>query len=108
MQANSKRRSVDVLVAQDRDEVTPPAAEILKHLYAGLLAMPEFRLADGRSAQVETYYPPEADDEDQMHCGVDVRLSDGTQLEFTLANTGWEQSFVHVALQRRQPDEPSR
>ncbi len=33
------------------------------------------------------------------------RLSDGTQLEFTLANTGWEKSFLQELLQRREHDE---
>jgi hypothetical protein len=102
------RPSVDELVSQYRDEVTAPAAEILKHIYATLLATPEFRLADGRSAKVEAYYPPEADDDDKMHCGIDVRLSDGTQLEFTLANTGWEKSFLHELQERREHDKRTR
>jgi hypothetical protein len=30
----------------------------------------------------------------QRNCGIDVRLSNGDLLEFTLTNTGWEKSFV--------------
>jgi hypothetical protein len=105
---NRSRPSLDELVSQYRDEVTTPAAEILKQIYATLLATPEFRLADGRSAKVEAYYPPEADDDDKMHCGIDVRLSDGTQLEFTLANTGWEKSFLHELQERREHDKRTR
>jgi hypothetical protein len=82
LSAKKKRPSVDELVAQYRDEVTAPAAEILRQIYSTLLATPEFVLADGRVAKIEAYYPPEADEEDKMHCGIDVRLSDGTQLEF--------------------------
>lgn len=105
MSAKKKRPSVDELVAQYREEVTAPAAEILRQIYVTLLATPEFTLADGRVAKIEAYYPPESDEEDKMHCGIDVRLSDGTQLEFTLANTGWEKSFLQELLERRQHDE---
>jgi len=108
MPEKKKRPSLDELVARYRDDVTGPAAEILGHIYTTLLATPEFRLADGRIAKVEAYYPPQADDDEEMHCGIDVRLSDGTQLEFTMANTGWEKSFLHDLLQQRQRDERGR
>jgi hypothetical protein len=41
-----------------------------------------------------SYYSPELNDDGELKCGVDVRLPDGSHLEFTLANTGWGKSFA--------------
>lgn len=82
------------LVASSKDEVTKHAPEVLSQLYEGLLKLPVMTLADGTTASVEAYYPPQQDEEGQEHCGIDVRLSSGDLLEFTMRNTGWERSFV--------------
>ena len=60
------------------------------------MTLPEIILADGTTARVEAYYSPRVDDEGQHHCGIDVRLSSGELLEFTLRNTGWEPSFART------------
>jgi hypothetical protein len=83
------------LVEASRCDATKYAGEILAELYNGMLKLPPITLPDGTTAQVEAYYPPQADDEGQQHCGVDVRLSSGDLLEFTVRNTGWERSFVN-------------
>ena len=90
------------LVESSRDEVTKHAGDVLAELYRGLLKLPPMTLADGTTASVEAYYPPQVDEEGQHHCGVDVRLSGGDLLEFTLRNTGWERSFVKNQASRRR------
>lgn len=95
---SNAERIQEILSAHD--EATKPAADVLAQLYQALLTLPEMRLADGTTAKVEAYYPPQTDDEDELHCGIDVRLSNGNLLEFTLKNTGWEKSFVHQVENR--------
>lgn len=87
------------LVGRSRSEVTKYAGEVLAELYQGILKLPEITLADGTTARVEAYYPPQVDDDEQNHCGIDVRLSSGDLLEFTVRNTGWEKSLVNTAAQ---------
>jgi hypothetical protein len=41
------------------------------------------------------------DETGECHCGVDVRLSSGDLLEFTMKYTGWERSFVGDLQQQR-------
>jgi len=82
------------LVDASRSEVTRYSGEVLAELYQGMLKLPEMKLADGTTAKVEAYYPPQMDEEGQHHCGIDIRLSSGDLLEFTVRNTGWEKSFV--------------
>lgn len=94
------------LIESSKDEATKHAPEILVQLYEGLLKLPEMMLADGTTARVEAYYPPQPDDEGQQHCGIDVRLSSGDLLEFTIRNTGWERSLMEQC--KRQPSRRSR
>ncbi|MDA7980150.1 MAG: hypothetical protein MPJ50_15395 [Pirellulales bacterium] len=91
-----KRKAAEWLeqILAAKDEVTGPAEEILSKLYEALLQLPEFELADGTKAQVEAYYPPGVDEEGEVHCGIDVRLSNGSLLEFTLKNSGWEKLYI--------------
>ncbi len=77
-----------------KEAATANAAEVTARIYNALLALPEIRLLDGSTAKIEAYYPPEVNDDGQRNCGIDVRLSNGDLLEFTLTNTGWEKSFV--------------
>jgi hypothetical protein len=84
-----------------KNEATKPAGEVAAQLYAALVNLPELRLSDGTTAKVEVYYAPEVDEDGCVHCGIDVRLNDGSLLEFTLKNTGWEKSFVHEIQPRR-------
>lgn len=94
------------LIESSKDEATKHAPEILVQLYEGLLKLPAMTLANGTTARVEAYYPPQPDDEGQPHCGIDVRLSSGDLLEFTIKNTGWERSFV--SQHDKQPSRRSR
>jgi hypothetical protein len=87
-----------------KNEVTKPAQEVAAQLYESLVNLPELRLSDGTIGKVEVYYAPEADEEGCVHCGIDVRLSNGNLLEFTLKNTGWEKSFAHEIPPRRTSD----
>jgi hypothetical protein len=82
------------LVDASRSEVTKHAGDVMAELYQGMLKLPAITLPDGTTARVEAYYPPQVDEEGQHHCGIDVRLSSGDLLEFTVRNTGWERSFV--------------
>jgi hypothetical protein len=88
------RARLGPFVAAAKDAATAPAAEVAARLYKAILALPEINLLDGSTAKVEAYYPPEVNDDGQQNCGIDVRLSNGDLLEFTLTNTGWEKSFV--------------
>jgi hypothetical protein len=91
------------LVDASRNEVTEYAGDVLAELYQGMLKLPPITLPDGTTARVEAYYPPQVDEEGQHHCGIDVRLSSGDLLEFTVRNTGWEKSFVKQHDQKRSP-----
>jgi hypothetical protein len=94
------------LVEGSRDETTKYAGEVLAELYQGLLKLPPIQLPDGTTACVEAYYPPQVDDDGERHCGIDVRLSSGDLLEFTVKNTGWERSFT--AGQSETPQQKRR
>jgi hypothetical protein len=72
------------LVNASRGEVTKYADEVLAQLYEGILKLPPMALADGTTARVEAYYPPQVDEDGEHHCGIDVRLSSGDLLEFTI------------------------
>ncbi len=82
------------VLAKHKEEATAPAKEVLDHVYQALLRTPEFTLADGTKARVDAYYAPELDDEEELKCGFDVLLDNGTHLEFTVRNSGWGKSFV--------------
>ncbi len=81
-------------IAEIKEEAVSPAKEVLEHVYQVILGTPEFTLADGKKARVDAYYPPQVDDEGELTCGFDVLIDNGTQLEFTISNTGWGKSFV--------------
>jgi hypothetical protein len=84
-----KKSKIEELVAKYKPESLGPAKEVLDYLYRTILATPEFTLQDGTKARVDRYYGPEVDDDGQLTCGVDVHLDNGTDLEFTVNNTGW-------------------
>ncbi len=71
------------LVNSSRSEVTKYAGEVLAVPYKDILNLTDMTLADGTTARVEAYYPPQVDEEGQHHCGIDLRLSSGDLLEFT-------------------------
>lgn len=98
----------DELAASAKDEVTRPAGDILAQIYAALLALPEIKLADGTTARIEAYFPPQLDDDGQQHCGIDVRLDNGHSLEFTLRNTGWEKAFAPQIVASRAATQRKR
>lgn len=81
--------AVQKLIAETKVETKGPAKEVMEHLFQALLQTPSFRLKDGLQANVTPYFEPRVDDDGEVHCGIDVNFSDGSQLEFTLANTGW-------------------
>ena len=88
---------VQRLIAEDKGETREPAKEVLERLFGGLLQVSSFTLKDGLQATVMPYFEPRVDDDEQYHCGIDVNFSDGSQLEFTLANTGWGRPLGPVA-----------
>jgi hypothetical protein len=77
-----------------REHVTSHAREVLDHVYRTVLKAPEFTLQDGTKCTVSSFYEPETNDQGELKCGIDVNLSDGSHLEFTVAQTGWGKSFV--------------
>jgi hypothetical protein len=101
MAKQSDSRKLRELIDTSRDEVTQFASNVLAELYQGMLKLPPMTLPDGTTACVEAYYPPQVDESGECHCGVDVRLSTGDLLEFTVKNTGWERSFVGDLQQQR-------
>ena len=48
-------------------------------------------------ANITPYFEPRVDDDGEVHCGIDVNFSDGSQLEFTLINTGWGSLMEAIA-----------
>jgi len=90
-------------IARCKQESVAPAKDVLERLYQAVLRTPEITLSDGTKARVEAYYAPEVDDGGELNCGIDVRLDNGTELEFTVTNTGWGKSFAaELAAQKRQ------
>lgn len=94
MARRTKLEQLRELVESSKDETTRHSPEVLEQLYQQLLKVPPMMLAGGMTASVEAYYPPQFDDAGELHCGIDVRLSSGDLLEFTVRNSGWERSFV--------------
>jgi hypothetical protein len=107
MSRSKREERIQELLAA-KDEATKPAGEVIAHLYQALLSVPELRLSDGTTAKVEAYFEPEIDEDGRAHCGVDVQLSDGSMLEFTLRNTGWGKSFIQDAMKKRDGQGPAR
>lgn len=90
------------LADEHRQEVTAPAWEVLQHIYKALLAMPPMFVVGNVMATVTPYFSPMVDEDDgTAKCGVDVRLADGRQLEFTVVNSGWGKS--PAAAVNREP-----
>ena len=102
MTEQSKAARLHKLVETSRNDVTEFASDVLAELYQGLLKLPPITLPDGTTAQIEAYYSPQVDEAGECHCGVDVRLSSGDLLEFTVKNTGWERSFVGDLIEKQQ------
>lgn len=86
---------------QARQETTQHAREVLEHLYQVLLATPIFTLSNGSTAVVARYVPPEINKDGEATCGFDVRLKNGSHLEFTVRNTGWGKSFADEITKQR-------
>ena len=83
-------------------DATAHAREVLEHLHKALAAVPAFTLKDGTAAQVDEYYPPTIDDEGELSCGVDVHLNDGTDLEFTVRNSGWGKAILANMIEAKE------
>ncbi len=89
--------AVQKLIEDARAETREPAKEVLERLFEGLLQVSSFTLKDGLLATVMPYFGPRVDDDGQYHCGIDVNFSDGSQLEFTMTNTGWGRPLGPIA-----------
>lgn len=76
--------------------------ELIERPHEKLASLPPVTLADGTVAKMSTYYEPCADEHGEWHAGVDVDLSNGVSLEFTLRNTGWGKALVERPP-RREP-----
>jgi len=77
-----------------QESIDAHAKEVLGHIYQAMLKTPEFALRDGTKCRVDPYYEPEVNSGGDLKCGFDVLLDDGTQLEFTMAHTGWGKSLA--------------
>ena len=87
-----------------RDAVTSQAPEVLDHMYQAILKVPEFTLRDGTKCTVSSYYNPETNADGELKCGFDAHMDNGTDLEFTVAQTGWGKSFAAArASKKSQP-----
>lgn len=91
------------LLEKYKDESTAAALEVLAHIYQTLLSAPEFVLLDGSKAKVESFVAPGVDDQGEVQCGFDVRLENGSHLEFTVQNTGWGKSVIGKGKGPRSP-----
>lgn len=85
--------------AAPTDELTERARWITEQLYHAVLSMGELMLVDSSMVKIEAYYPPRLDGDGRHHCGLDVRLADGSLFEFTLKNTGWENPSAYSSGQ---------
>lgn len=83
------QKSSDQELEQSREEARKAALEILTQLYEAILSFPEFTLNNGAKGRFESFYAPETDADGNTRCGIDVRLQDGSLLEFTIGHTGW-------------------
>ena len=67
-----------------------------------MLKAPSITLKDGTRCRVEPCSAPPATSDDEIACSVDVRLDDGSLLEFTAALTGHGMPFAQrVASAKR-------
>lgn len=94
--------------AQAKRAATAPAREVLERLHAVLLAATPLTLADGSVLEISSLFAPEVDGQGVLACGVDVRLPDGGELEFTLTNSGWGQPLPPLAGKPRKGPPRSR
>ena len=66
--------------------------EVLNHIYAGILAIPEFALGDGTKARLAPYTKPRIGEDGAVQCNFEVLLQSSAQsshLEFSVNNAGW-------------------
>ena len=82
------------------------AKEVMAHMYQAMLATPEFTLADGTTCRVDPFYEPEVNSGGDLKCGLDVLMSDGTHLEFTVDYSGSGRSLA--AELAKKPQKPGR
>jgi hypothetical protein len=71
------------------------AKEVVSHIYRAMLKTPAFTLLNGTTCRVESYYEPEVNSEGDLKCGIDVRMEDGSHLEFTVGHTGWGKAIAN-------------
>jgi len=83
-----------------QDTADAQAKEVLSHIYQAMLKTPEFTLQDGTTCRVESYYAPELNSDGDLKCGLDVRMQDGSHLEFTVGHTGWGRSFAKTEVEK--------
>jgi hypothetical protein len=89
-------------IASHRQDTTAPAREILEHIYKAVLAVPAFTLQDGTTAQISKLGSPDLNADGDLTCSFDVDCADGSDLEFTVNNTGWGRP-IGAALAAQKP-----
>lgn len=91
------------LLAEHKRATTAPALELLEQLYERLLGMKEFVTKGGLKGEVEPFESPTIDENGELHCGFDIRLADGSHLEFMVQQTGWGKSLVPTGRADKPP-----
>jgi hypothetical protein len=85
------------------EAVNAQAKEVLGLIYQAMLKTPEITLQNGTKCRVEPYYGPEVDSGGELKCGVDVRMEDGSHLEFTVGHTGGGRPFAGPETKKTKP-----
>ena len=103
MRPNPKDRQTRPTPEQIRalqETANAQAKEVLSHIYQSMLKTPAFTLQDGTTCRVESYYEPEVNSDGDLKCGLDVRMQDGSHLEFTVNHTGCGKSFAKTEVEK--------
>ena len=77
------------LIAWHKQHTLAPAKEVLEHIYTTLRDVPAFTLKDGTKATVTASTSPNVNDRGEVTCELNVNLDDGSDLTFTVSNSGW-------------------
>jgi hypothetical protein len=83
------RETPEEIATRYIEEAIAPAKEALEHIHNAVLALPEFTLKDGTKARTTEYEPPTINQDGELTCSFHVNLDNGTDLTFTVKDSGW-------------------
>jgi hypothetical protein len=109
------RETPEEIATRIIEQATAPAKEALEHIHNAVLALPEFTLKDGTKARTTQFEPPDINEDGELTCSFHVNLDNGTDLTFTVKDSGWgkfigppAKDLPHSSAALKKPRPPRR